>query len=76
MLVLNGDHVFLGPGSMIAIEQHAEMVFGDDILMGHNTLLFASEKIVFGNQIRVSWYTQFYDTNFHLLLSDKRKKSV
>ena len=73
VLVLNGDHVFLGPGSMIAIEQHAEMFFGDDVQMGHNTILFASEKIVFGNQISVSWNTQFYDTDFHYSITDECK---
>lgn len=68
---LEGDtgRVQLGGGIKLVVGESASLIFGDDVSIGQNSLICCSKCIEFANRISVSWDCQFYDTDFHYMLS-------
>lgn len=65
----------IGNASVLSINKHAEVVFGDDFKNTAALRLVASRKIHFGRTVRLGWNTMIMDTNMHPLknrLTDKR----
>ena len=58
----NGTSLFVGPGATLEI--------GDDFFMNANCKLFCENYIKLGDQARVSWDSQVFDSNFHFMVDD------
>lgn len=54
----------------------SEIIIGDGVFIGPGTTLFCYERIVFENDIMVSWNCTFIDTNAHSLKSEERISDV
>lgn len=54
---------FVGPGATLEI--------GDDFFMNANCKLFCENYIKLGDQARVSWDSQVFDSNFHFMVDDE-----
>lgn len=54
----------------------AKVVIGDGVFIGAGTRIFCYDKVVFENDIMVSWGCTFIDTNAHSLHSEERKHDV
>lgn len=54
----------------------AKIIIGDGVFIGPGTKLFCYDKIVFENDIMVSWGCTFIDTNAHSLHSVERAGDV
>lgn len=59
----------MGGGIKLVVEKDATLTLGSDVSIGHNSLIYVSKKISFGNHVSVSWECQFYDTDFHYILA-------
>jgi acetyltransferase-like isoleucine patch superfamily enzyme len=55
---------------------NAQVIFGDGVFIGPDTTIFCYEKIVFENDIMVSWGCTFIDTNAHSLNALERRNDV
>ena len=55
---------------------NAKVIIGDGVFIGPGTRIFCYDKIVFENDIMVSWGCTFIDTNAHSLNSEERKNDV
>jgi acetyltransferase-like isoleucine patch superfamily enzyme len=54
----------------------SQVTIGDGVFIGPDTTLFCYEKIMFDNDIMVSWGCTFIDTNAHSLNSSERESDV
>lgn len=70
-----GNNCYLCCSIMLQSDE-AEIVIGDGVFIGPGTTLFCREKMVFGNDIMVSWDCTFIDTNAHSLHSYERTNDV
>ena len=72
-IVFNGP-VNFGHGSYVLVSDNATLEFGaKGDYFGSNLKIMCFERISFGDDVRVTWDCQFYDTSFHYieLLSNK-----
>ena len=83
-LAINGvleihGHCDIANGAMLEVLPEGKLVLGDGIWINSNFKLFAEEMIYIGEQVRMSWDVQIFDTDFHYMLNgcngDIHKKS-
>ena len=66
IVVIDG-HVDIGHGCLIRVDKKGVLSFGNNVTVGAQSKIFCVNKIVFKNQIDISWECQVFDTNFHYL---------
>lgn len=59
--------VELGHGILLRIEEKGKLYFGENVRIGAMSKIFCQNKIVFENEIDLSWECQVFDTNFHYI---------
>ena len=52
---------------LIRVDKKGVLSFGNNVTVGALSKIFCVNKIVFKNQIDISWECQIFDTNFHHL---------
>lgn len=57
--------VEIGHGTLLRIEKKGTLTFGDHVRIGAMSKIFCENKVVFENEIDLSWECQVFDTNFH-----------
>ena len=63
-------------GNITIYSQNAKITIGNRVYIGTDTTLFCYDKIVFKDDILVSWGCTFIDTNAHAIKWDSRKNDV
>ncbi len=66
-LIVAGDHVFLGSGTVLEVSPDAEASFGSDILIAPRTRILVKSGLSIGSHVRISWDSQIFDSNFHYM---------
>lgn len=66
-----GKSLYLGNGTSLFVEPGATLEIGDDFFMNANCKLFCENYIKLGDQARVSWDSQVFDSNFHFMVDDE-----
>lgn len=54
-------------GINIMVWNHGVLSFGDNFSIGSLSRIICFRKIIFGNQVLISWECQFFDTDFHFI---------
>lgn len=62
----NGD-VQLGVGMKICVDENALLEIGGNACIGPNTKIICRKHIQLGDNIRLAWDGQVFDTNFHYI---------
>lgn len=66
-IIFNGPVKF-GHGSYVLVSDNATLEFGEKgDYFGSNLKIICFNHISFGNDVRVTWDCQFYDTSFHYI---------
>lgn len=73
--VVIGDDCFLS-GTLALYSGECEIVIGNRVFIGPNTMLFAYKKINIEDDVMVSWGCTLIDTNAHSLKSQERLNDV
>ncbi len=63
-------------GSIDLLSPDAKVIIGDGVFIGPGTKIFCYDKVIFENDIMVSWGCTFIDTNAHSLNSAERLNDV
>jgi len=72
-LIIKGNIKF-HPGVKCNIYKGATMTLGNHVGFGANTKIACSNSITLGNDVRVSWFSQIFDTDFHFLYNIEKDK--
>ena len=65
-LLLSG-RVKFHPGAKIVIKKNGTLLLGQRVAIGSFTKIFCSTGITMGHDVRISWESQIFDTDFHFL---------
>ena len=65
-----GDTIKIGNGILLYVGHDATVTIGNEAVLNFNCKLFCEKEITIGNQVRVSWDVQIFDTNFHYTSHD------
>ena len=74
-MIIIGDDCIIH-GKIIIYSQNAKINIGNRVYIGADTTLFCYNKIIFKDDILVSWGCTFIDTNAHAIKWDNRKNDV
>lgn len=66
-LILTGNPISIGSGSVLEINRNATVEFGSDVLIAPRNKIISRKMIKFGSHIRMSWEGQVFDSNFHYM---------
>lgn len=66
-LILTGNPISIGSGSVLEINRNATVEFGSDVLIAPRNKIISRRMIKFGSHIRMSWEGQVFDSNFHYM---------
>lgn len=67
-LILNGNNIRIGTGSLIRIESNGECLIGDNSLIGARALILCETKIAISENLISAWDCQLMDTDTHSIL--------
>ena len=67
---------FIGHGSRIVVCENGKLVFGDRFYITSSSTIITFEKIVFGDDVLVSWDCLFMDTDFHYVIEKESKQKL
>ena len=59
--------VWLYPGVKVYVKKNAELRFGHQVKIGNSGKIICYKGISFGDNVRISWECQIFDTDFHFL---------
>ena len=62
----NGFSKF-GKGVNLVVWKNGKVIFGSNFSIGSNSNIISFKKIQFGDNNLISWYCDFYDTDFHFI---------
>ncbi|MBR3883926.1 MAG: acyltransferase [Bacteroidaceae bacterium] len=62
-----GGNVKLHPGCTLYINNNATMKAGNHVGFGADSKIICYKNISIGNDVRISWNSQIFDTDFHFL---------
>lgn len=68
--------ISFGHHSFICVGSNGQLEIGDRSTFSHGLKLICYNKIVFGEQSRISWGCTIMDTDFHPLIDMIRKKTI
>lgn len=63
----------IGCGCLLRVDNEGTLKFGKNVRIGAKTKLFCEDSILFGNEIRISWECQIFDTSFHFIQNTLNK---
>ena len=72
-LKINGN-VKIHPGVRLYISPAACVEMGRRVNLGFNTKIISYKHIIIGNDSRISWECQIFDTDFHFLYNIEKDK--
>lgn len=64
----------IGHGSKVCVEEGATLVTGERFQISAEAQIICNKRIVFGNDVLVSWDTLFMDTDYHSIFDSEGKK--
>lgn len=70
---LNGS-IEIGIGSYLYVGEKGKVILGNHVQIGANSKLCCEIEISMGNEVRISWESQIFDTNFHFIEDVINKK--
>lgn len=75
-LDIRGNILFKGKavfhtGITVVTKSSSELVFGDNYKLGADSMIYVRKKIVFGDNVNISWSFQILDTDFHYVRSNE-----
>lgn len=62
------------PGVKVVVRQGAELSVGERVGFGGNSKVVCHKAITIGNDFRMSWNSQIFDTDFHFLYNIEKDK--
>ena len=62
------------PGSIMSTTPRAVLTVGHNVGFGANTKVISWHAITIGNNVRISWNCQIFDTDFHFLYNIEKDK--
>ena len=62
------------PGMKLVVRQGAELVVGERVGFGGNSKVVCHKAITIGDDFRMSWNSQIFDTDFHFLYNIEKDK--
>lgn len=65
--LLFGNSVHIKNGCSVNVYKNGTLVLGSNFLMNQYGLIFCKSSINIGNNTRIGWFSQIYDTDFHYL---------
>lgn len=65
--IVFGDNVTIHNGVRIIGSKAGKIIIGNNVLINQNALLYCALSVTIGDNVRVGWDTQIYDSNFHLI---------
>ncbi len=69
-----GGNVKMHPGVKLYIRKGAQLTVGNHVGFGSNSKVVCCKSITIGNDVRVSWESQLFDTDFHFLYNVEKEK--
>ena len=60
----------IGHGTKISVQNNAELSFGKYFCVTANSTIICTKKIIFGNNVLISWDVQIMDTDFHKIYKE------
>lgn len=69
-----GGNVKLHPGVKLYTRKGTELTVGNHVGFGSNTKVICCKNITIGNDVRISWESQIFDTDFHFLYNTEKEK--
>lgn len=70
-VVLKGKCIRIGSGSTLSVS--GECVLGDSLTMTGRSTVVCKDKIVFGNNVLISWDVLFMDTDYHSIYDENHQ---
>ncbi len=67
-----GGNMKIHPGAKLYISRNATLTVGKRVGFGANSKVVCFKEINIGNDFRISWNTQLFDTDFHFLYNIER----
>mgnify|MGYP003396999314 CR=1 FL=1 len=67
------SNITISRGVNLSINKDATMYIGNDVYFNQNLFISCSHKIVIGDHVRVGWYVQIMDSNFHTMYDSEKK---
>lgn len=79
ILMIKGEVIFrgkctLGIGCLLRAEKDAKIELGNNLNIGSNIMIFSEDKIIFRNDVLISWNCQIMDTDTHPTINIKEGK--
>ena len=68
-LTFKGTKIVISSGCAISVAKGGCLTIGDRVNLSPKVRVQCRKKIVNGDQTRISWETQIFDTNFHYLVN-------
>lgn len=59
-------------GVNLMVWQDATLSFGSDFSIGSLSRIICFRRIIFGNNVLISWECQFFDTDFHFIVNNNK----
>lgn len=69
-----GGRLKFHPGVILAIIPNATITLGNRVGFGANTRVVCRKNIILGDDVRISWNCQLFDTDFHFLYNIEKDK--
>jgi len=69
-IVFNGTAVF-ARGINVVVWKYGELHIGSNFSIGSLSKIICFRKIIFENNVLVSWEVQIFDTDFHFIIADQ-----
>ncbi|MGX7630963.1 acyltransferase [Bacillus thuringiensis] len=65
-----GD-ALIGHGSKISVSKHGELEFGANFVITAESQIWCKKKIIFGDNVLISWENLIMDTDAHIIKNNK-----
>lgn len=72
--IIFGGRTKFHPGAKVTIYPNAHLTMGNRVGIGALSKLVCSQSISIGNDVRISWCCQIFDTDFHFLSNIEKNK--
>ena len=68
--VIFNEKISIGHGSKISVLKNGELIFGNNFTISAESSIVCNKRVVFGDNVLVSWNCLFMDTDFHPIISE------
>lgn len=66
-----GSHVHIRGGGVFNVSRNGNMTIGNDVIINCYSRVWCTNEICLGNNIRISWECQLFDSNFHYIIDSE-----